>query len=1285
MNLNRSTPRYLGRLLATQACALLAVSSLWAQEVPKPTTEATAPATTPAPRTAPVVTTAPATTSKEEVVELSPFTVNTTKDAGYYAENTLAGSRLNTNLGDLAASITVVTKAQMEDTASLDINDVFRYEASTEGSSTYTPVIIDRSTAKDVLGGYTFGNDGTTTTNAQANRIRGLTAPDAAINNFPSANRIPFDAYNIQSVEITRGPNSLLFGLGAPSGIVNQTTTKAALNRDTSEVTVRTDQYGSFRTALTVNRSLIPDKLAFAGAFVYYDEQFQRKPSGDLTRREYGTITYKPFKGTTIRAFGENYQNSANRPNSLTPRDLITPWLQSGRPAYDPTTRMITVLDTGAVYGPYVNSTFSPGYVKGNNVGNGALNTYFLTAAPVNTNVNPTWMNGIYFDDVTRPLRLINGTNNSVAYFQRNPALFAAYQTNPANTTLAPWAANNVNSLGWTPGTDARWYIYDREWSSSSLNYPSKVVNGTTYTYLNGVAYGSYMNPGITNKNLYDWTKYNDVQSNFSTMRAGNYSLEIEQQLLPNLFFSAGWMRQDIDSTENNTMGQLTGNTLQVDTNQKLPDGTVNPYFGNVFIEEGQGGGMDTYVHPQTDDNFRAMLSYDLDLTKENGILKWLGRHRLLGMWSRLESKQAVERWRNSIVDGDPDAKLRYVPNLTLSGQSLALNPLSLERKYYMSNPGDPQGVVTHSSGFWGNKGWDGPLSSQVEVFKYNYNVGFTPLNTSASQTGANLLPAPASPGTWANDTIVEQSLFSSAGSFRTKRQVNSWTMAAQSYLWDERIVTTLGFRHDAYRARITTVGAVTDVNGNVLSPALTNDQLYLNNFTGNLNHDVVMNRWGRWDSLSGNTRTLGGAFHVFKGMSFVQNIGGSGSLISELLEGLTLFYNKSANFNPPLTYNTDYFAKPLAKPTGKGKDFGIGFSLFQNKLVGRINWYETTSLNERSAAGATPLGRLAYSDSSTGTAWASAIRRIQNAEAAGKTFASIIAAPGWNSDAVNNVSGVADQQAISALIQLPYQYYSRVATAGTQDTKAKGTEVQITYNPTNNWTIKLTGDKQETVYSNVLPQYDAWLAVRMPIWTSLVSPFPVGAPENDFTDGSGQHYVLTKFWDNSYGYSAETRPTTTPRDYFNAVVVPPVSLVKGLAGTTTPDQRKYHAKILTNYMFTSGKLKGFSFGGAEVWESKAAIGFRGYVATPDVAPGVVNLADPTQPVYDSGNFYTDLWVAYGRKIFNNKIAWKVQLNINNALEGGRLMPIAINLDGTPYAWRIIDSRQFVLSSTFSF
>ena len=43
--------------------------------------------------------------------------------------------------------------------------------------------------------------------------------------------------------------------------------------------------------------------------------------------REYGTITFKPFKKTVIRASYENYDNRNRRPNTVTPRDFVSAWL----------------------------------------------------------------------------------------------------------------------------------------------------------------------------------------------------------------------------------------------------------------------------------------------------------------------------------------------------------------------------------------------------------------------------------------------------------------------------------------------------------------------------------------------------------------------------------------------------------------------------------------------------------------------------------------------------------------------------------------------------------------------------------------------------------------------------------------------------------------------------------------------------------------------------------------------------------------------------------------------
>ena len=1176
--------------------------------------------------------------AKDGAVLLTPFQVSTSKDSGYFAENTLAGSRLNTNLADLAASITVVTKQQMDDTASLDINDVFKYEASTEGSGSYTPSIVDRGTAKDSIAGYSFGNNGDSSTNAQANRVRGLAAPDAAINNFPTNNRIPFDSYNTQSVEITRGPNSLLFGLGTPAGIVNQTSAQAVLNRDNNQVVMRTDQYGSFRTSLTMNRALIKDKLAVYGAFLYNNQQFERKPSSDLTRRQYGAITYKPFAKTVIRGFAENYLNNANRPNSLTPRDFVTPWFQAGRPSYDPTTRMITVLDTNRVVGPYVSNVNSPGYIAG-------VNTVLGAGAP-STITSPQFVPGIQFEDTSRPLRLIDN-GQSVAFFQRNPVFYAPAQTNPATATPTP------ASLGWT-ANDPRFLMLDRQWSSSiNLPIPTKVIDGRTYTY------GSYQIPGVTNKAIYDWTKYNHLQTNFAKVRASNYNLELEQQILPDLFFSAGWLRQDVESVENYTMNQLTGATIQVDTNQKRIDGTPNPYFGLPFVSEGVGGGVDTFYTPQTDDNYRAMLAYDLDLTKRNGFMKWLGRHRLLGLWSQQNVDRAVERWRNNFVDGDADAKLRYVANLSIPGTQSALTS-ALMRKYYMSSPGGAQGMSTHSAGFWGNQGWDRPVTSQIQV--YNHTTG-----------------------QFQNDSVTEQSLFSSAGSFRTRREVKSWTLAAQSYLWEDRLIATLGFRRDDYRARITTPGALTDINGKVTEVALPNAQLFSNGVSGLINHDLVMSRWARWDALEGDTKTLGAAFRPLKNQGFIRRMVGEDTLASEFLQGLTFYYNKSDNFNPPATYQTDYFFKPLPKPTGSGQDGGIGFNLFRNKLVVRVNWYENQSQNERTGAAGTLLTRLAYSDTTTGLAWASAVQRIRNGISAGRTLNEIIAVNNWNSDAVNPVNDPTNQQKIYDLIKLPLNYYSGLSSGATQESKAKGTELQITYNPLPNWTMKITGSKAQSTYTNIAPQYDAWLGERLPKWTTNAAPeIP------DFVDpNTSRRWSLKNFW-TGYGYTGvaqieNTDGNTSAQAYFNNVVASQVALAKALEGARSPLERQYHASFLTNYSFPGGKLKGVSIGGSQRWESRAAIGFFGKVGDPINSPTVINLNDVSRPVYDDGNYFTDLWISYSRKILNNKIGWKIQLNVNNATEDGRLMPTQVNFDGTPWAYRIIDSRQFILTSTFTF
>ena len=125
---------------------------------------------------------------------------------------------------------------------------------------------------------------------------------------------IQLDSYNVDDVELSRGPNSTLFGIGSPSGILNESIEKAVLNKDSNEISARYGSFGDFRSTLNLNRALIPDKLAIAVAGLYANAHpTGQEPDYDIQRREFAAITLKPFADTTIRANVEYYDNPNRR------------------------------------------------------------------------------------------------------------------------------------------------------------------------------------------------------------------------------------------------------------------------------------------------------------------------------------------------------------------------------------------------------------------------------------------------------------------------------------------------------------------------------------------------------------------------------------------------------------------------------------------------------------------------------------------------------------------------------------------------------------------------------------------------------------------------------------------------------------------------------------------------------------------------------------------------------------------------------------------------------------
>jgi len=274
---------------------------------------------------APVAVTNPP--AGDGTVHLSPFEV-VSEGRGYYASTTMSGTRLNSRVEDLASSISVVTKEQMSDFAMLDINDIFLYEASTEGTGTYTQFEVDRNASP---------TDNSLNPNG-ANRVRGVGAANLSFANFETSGRMPVDPLILDAVEISRGPNSTVFGLGNAAGTVNMAPASANLHRERTLVSMRLDSYHGYRSSLDLNRVLRRNTLAVRGSAAFQHDGFVRKPSGTDTKRLNAMVRYQPFKRTTLTASHFYYHITGNRPNTTPPRDAVTSWIRAGMPTWDPVT-----------------------------------------------------------------------------------------------------------------------------------------------------------------------------------------------------------------------------------------------------------------------------------------------------------------------------------------------------------------------------------------------------------------------------------------------------------------------------------------------------------------------------------------------------------------------------------------------------------------------------------------------------------------------------------------------------------------------------------------------------------------------------------------------------------------------------------------------------------------------------------------------------------------------------------------------------------------------------------
>jgi len=1181
--------------------------------------------------------TAPTSTSPNEpVVELSPFEVRADRDTGYQANETLAGTRLRTDLKDIAAAVTVLTREFLDDVGAVDNLTVLQYTTNVEVGgtrSTYAGGASGQSVSENVT-------DPSSTT-----RVRGLSAADNTRDFFVSD--IPWDGYNVDRIEVQRGPNSILFGLGKPAGIVNASLLGAEF-RNRTKLENRVGSYGSIRTSLDVNRELLDDQLALRVIGLADHEKYRQEPAFQDDERIYSALRWDPkflqgeSHSTTLRVKFEDGRIRSNNPRTLTPNDNIShffrpatvsadnPWGGLGKQVFD----------------PYHAAT---GDALSNNRGQ-------LTAS--DPDYNP-WINANNIVQQQQPVFLIDGATGNLyqAYAGLVPFQVRTSTGAIGGDTIMPagFPSNSSSFLAVNAPQDfARLYRLPN--FESGLYRQWGMVDPTVFDFYNTLIDG----PNKQEQKTWDALNIDLAQMAFGGRLGLNLTYDRQAYRTANEGFISGTP------------------SLNVDLTARFQDLAVNPNAGRAFVSGSGGGGWEE----RDREVMRASLFGEVrasDFFGQGFLSKLLGRHRFNGVYAReefsLENRSyylnaAAQSWldrrfppataANEAFDNRrPTAAVYLGPSLLGYNSAAGLNLPGIGAPIAMNDA-----PLNH---YW--TVWNAPSSV---AFNAAWNRAADPAWSQYPKTGTFVqADNPANYVGWNHNFVLDmvqaaegQIDFLSTAASKQLRKTESLVGTWQSYWWNDAIVGTLGWRYDVVRSKAVaaTRTGTSDHNHLWLSPA---------------------------DPPAGYPSTVRG-YRYPDEYATLKDHSLSGGVVVHLNRlvpsdwlpvNVSLAYNQSSNFEVT-NRRVDLYGDILDNPSGETEDWSVRVSTKDGKYSARVTRYEASVENSTSSDFNTgSIGAIM----ATGLAW----RNVFKYDLSGYTWNTRNSPGGRNNFAPRPGETAADAAALEAAAiaawdelqdlvnpalyaawgfdpnrtadtpeeQAKMANWSSRAPANfaiTEDVTAKGMEFELTANPLRNWRISANASKSESFQSNIGGD-----AIRD--YVELITHYMNNTPAGQLRQFSG-------------GATANTF-----QNIWNSGLYSRWILKRLGEGSAVPEIRKWRYSVTTNYRFTSGRLRNLGLGGSYRWEDKAAIGYP-LLITPEGFR-----YDLDKPYYGPANDSIDLWASYERKL-GDKANWKIQLNVRNAFAKKGLIPVTLQPDGTTWAQvRTKPMQEWFLTNTFTF
>ncbi len=579
----------------------------------------------------------------EPVVVLSPFVVERSRDTGYQATTTLAGTRLNTPIADLGASISIYTKDLLDDLGATNANDILIFATGMESAGpggNYSGVTNDiNATSLATREGPRFDPQ-------QSSRTRGLASPNFSRDLF--ATRIAFDAYNTDRVTVNRGPNAILFGVGSPAGVVDSSLLRPDLNRNQNKVETRYGNNDSQRASLDFNRVLIRQKLGIRLAALADDERYNQRPAFEDKRRLYGAIAYEPFKSTALRANFETGHTKASRPISVLPLNSTESWATAGRVPFDWTF--------------YDDPARNPNAAAENA---GLLLPFFINQGTIQNQM-------VVVYNKPTDQRPSSGFRSEVP----------GSATNVVNTILTgtfnPVFNRDLGAdLNRYYGTLNIFELPGAYWTGAKVlpgQQPGVVPAGIRYQ-------------GFTDFSVFDFKNRMIDESSIQGDSFHTFNLALEQRAWADrIGVEVAYDQQRIDRRGKNSFVSSTGsNSVRIDPNVTLPTGVLNPNLGRPYLLNSQVNYNNLFIAA---DSIRATAFGKFNFSDlRPAWTRWLGHHTVTGLYEQI-STEIISYNYGYIFDGDAarsrdpsiESPGRYMGQIVYIGPSLIgnQNPLQL-------------------------------------------------------------------------------------------------------------------------------------------------------------------------------------------------------------------------------------------------------------------------------------------------------------------------------------------------------------------------------------------------------------------------------------------------------------------------------------------------------------------------------------------------------------------------------------------------------------------------------